>query len=99
MNAEIKSDFSISGEHPQKVAWRLIFNQHLEHAKNTHGATTIESACKAAIITARYCLAVADRYNQLEKLFWEQVIRYINTVYEQKKNQGEIDKSRDAVGV
>jgi hypothetical protein len=93
MNAEIKSDFSISGEHPQKIAWKLIFNQHLEHARD------IESACKAAIISARYCLTVADRYNQLERLFWEQVIRYINTVYEQKKNQGEIDKSRDAVGV
>lgn len=93
MNASINTETSISGEHPQKIAWRLIFNQHLEHARD------IENACKSAITTARYCLAVADRYNQLEKIYWEAVIKYIVTVYEQRKHQGEIEKSKDHIGI
>jgi hypothetical protein len=93
MDIKVNTETSISGEHPQKVAWRLIFNQHLENTRD------IERACKSAITTARYCLAVADRYNQLEKIYWEAVIKYIVTVYEQRKNQGEIDKSKDQIGI
>lgn len=93
MDIKTNLETSISGEHPQKVAWRLIFNQHLEHARD------IENSCKSAITTARYCLAVAQRYNQLEVLFWEAVIKYIVTVYEQRKHQGEIEKSKDQIGV
>jgi hypothetical protein len=89
-------------EHPQKIAWRLMFNQHFEFCSRGDLKATMKeqsremykNAAESALITAKYCHAVAARYNGLEAIFWEAVIKYIITIYEDRKNAGEAADER-----
>lgn len=94
-------------EHPQKIAWRLMFNQHFEFCSRGDLKETMrnqsreayKNAAEAALITAKYCHTVAARYNGLEAIFWEAVIKYIITIYEDRKAAGEAADERNLQNV